>query len=108
MLRTGAQWRELPKKYPPRQTVHGRFQQWVRSGQLGKALRVLAEKLRQEGKLDPDEGFIDCSFAAAKKGALQRARPSGAKARRSWPSPHETELVNETLAGSFLEELPRN
>lgn len=46
ILRTGAQWRELPKKYPPYQTVHGRFQQWVRSGQLEKALRVLAEKLR--------------------------------------------------------------
>lgn len=29
ILRTGAQWRELPKKYPPYQTVHGRFQQWV-------------------------------------------------------------------------------
>lgn len=26
ILRTGAQWRELPKKYPPYQTVHGRFQ----------------------------------------------------------------------------------
>jgi transposase len=68
ILRTGAQWRELPEKYPPYQTVHGRFQQWVRSGQLEKALRVLAEKLHEEGKLDLDEGFIDGSFAAAKKG----------------------------------------
>jgi hypothetical protein len=77
----------LPQKYPPYQTVHGRFQQWVRSGQLEKALRVLAGKLRQEGKLDAEEGFIDGSFAAAKKGASQWARPSGAKGRRSWPSP---------------------
>ena len=79
ILRTGAQWRELPEKYPPYQTVHGRFQQWVRSGQLEKALRALAEKLREEGKLDLDEGFIDGSFAAAKKGALRWERPSGAK-----------------------------
>lgn len=69
ILRTGAQWRELPERYPPYQTVHGRFQQWVRGGQLEKALRVLAEKLREEGKLDLEEAFIDGSFASAKKGA---------------------------------------
>src|SRR6266568_5566237 len=74
ILRTGAQWRELPSMYPPDQTVHGRFQQWVRSGQLEKALRILTEKLRQEGKLNPDEGWIDGSFAVAKKGALQWAK----------------------------------
>jgi transposase len=93
ILRTGAQWRELPEKYPPYQTVHGRFQQWVRSGQLEKALRVLAEKLREEGKLDLDEGFIDGSFAAAKKGAWRWEGPSGARGRRSWPSPLETAFL---------------
>jgi transposase len=93
ILRTGAQWRELPEKYPPYQTVHGRFQQWVRSEQLERALRALAEKLREEGKLDLDEGFIDGSFAAAKKGALQWEKPSGAKGRRSWPSPPETAFL---------------
>ena len=30
VLGTGAQWRELPEKYPPYQTCHRRFQQWVR------------------------------------------------------------------------------
>jgi transposase len=37
ILRTGPQWRELPKKYPAYQTCHRRFQQWVRSGQLNRA-----------------------------------------------------------------------
>jgi len=45
ILRTGAQWRELPKKYPPYQTCHRRFQRWVRSGQRNKALRALARGL---------------------------------------------------------------
>jgi transposase len=85
ILRTGAQWRELLKKYPPYQTVHGRFQQWVRGGQLEKALRVLAEKLREEGKLDLDEAFIDGSFASAKKGASPWEKPSGARGQISWP-----------------------
>ena len=46
VLGTGAQWRELPEKYPPYQTCHRRFQQWVRSGYRGGGvyeLRVGAE-----------------------------------------------------------------
>jgi transposase len=41
-LGTGAQWRELPEKYPPFQTCRRRFQQWVRSGRLEQALKRLA------------------------------------------------------------------
>jgi len=40
VLGTGAQWRELPKKYPPYQTCHRRFQQWVREGELERILRA--------------------------------------------------------------------
>ena len=32
ILRTGAAWADLPERYPPYQTCHRRFQQWVRSG----------------------------------------------------------------------------
>ena len=32
VLGTGAQWRELPEKYPPYQTCHRRFQQWAPLG----------------------------------------------------------------------------
>ena len=38
VLGTGAQWREMPEKYPPYQTCHRRFQQWVRTGKLEEAL----------------------------------------------------------------------
>jgi transposase len=55
---TGAQWRELPEKYPPLQTCHRRFQQWVRSGKLGLGLRKLTEHLRAAGKLNFDEAFV--------------------------------------------------
>ena len=34
VLRTGAPWAELPDLYPPYQTCHRRFQQWVRTGIL--------------------------------------------------------------------------
>jgi transposase len=86
VLGTGAQWRELPKKYPPYQTCHRRFQQWVREGKLEDILRVLAEELHARGKLELEEGFIDASFTGAKKGALRSGPPSAARARRSSPS----------------------
>jgi transposase len=40
MLGPGAQWRELPEKYPSYQTCHRRFQQWVREGKVEGILRV--------------------------------------------------------------------
>src|SRR5262245_21314573 len=30
ILRTGAQWQDVPERYPPYQTCHRRFQRWVR------------------------------------------------------------------------------
>src|SRR5579864_1115570 len=86
ILRTGAQWRELPAKYPLYQTCHRRFQQWVRSGQLEKALRALAKELHRRGLLPLEEGLLDGSFASAKKGAWPWGRPNAARGRRSWPS----------------------
>jgi transposase len=115
ILRTGAQWRELPRKYPAYPTCHRRFQQWVRSGQLNKALRALARELHGHGLLPPEEGLLDGTFASAKKGGLAvrpTKRGKGTKimaiaAVTSLPlavtvdraSPHETILVEETLAG---------
>ncbi len=32
VLRTGCQWKALPREFGPGTTVHDRFQQWVRSG----------------------------------------------------------------------------
>jgi transposase len=69
VLRTGAPWHDLPGRYPPYQTCHRRFQHWQRTGVLRRLLRRLAEDLRDRGKLDLTEAFIDASFSSAKKGA---------------------------------------
>lgn len=87
ILRTGAQWSELPRdKFPPYQTCHRRFQQWVRAGTLVKVLRGLAEDLLARGQLDLAETFIDASFSGAKKGAVQLVQHAAAKGARSWQS----------------------
>ena len=84
ILRTGAPWADLPGRFPPYQTCHRRFKQWVRAGVLRQILEGLAEDLRSRGKLDLSECFIDAAFVAAKKGALEWALPSAAKVRSSW------------------------
>jgi len=84
ILRTGAQWRELPNKYPPYQTCHRYFQRWSESRKLGKLLRRLAKDLIERGELEVEEGFIDGSLSTAKKGGLALVEQSVAKGARSW------------------------
>ena len=97
VLGTGAQWRELPEKYPPFQTCHRRFQQWVRNGKLEEALRRLAKHLHERGQLNLEEAFVDATFASAKKGASPSAPPAAARARRSPLSPLLTVFLSPYL-----------
>lgn len=84
ICRTGAPWKDLPEKYPPYQTCHRRFQEWVNATIWEKILIKLAVDLKKRGHIDLAECFIDGSFAAAKKGALELAKPSVARVPRSW------------------------
>ncbi len=84
ILRTGAPWADLPERYPPYQTCHRRFQQWVRSGVMRGVLEALAEDLRLRGGFDLHEAFIDGTFAPAKRGAMASGKPSVARGPRSW------------------------
>jgi transposase len=98
VLGTGAQWRELPNKYPPYQTCHRRFQQWVREGKLERILRVLAEELQARGKLQLEEAFLDASFTGAKKGASRSNPPNAARERKSSLSPMITVFLSPLVS----------
>lgn len=69
VMRTGAPWHDMPNRYPPYQTCHRRFQEWIRSGTFEKILRILVEDVKERGDLDLTECFIDGTFVVAKKGA---------------------------------------
>ena len=84
VLRTGAPWHDLPPRYPPYQTCHRRFQVWQRTGVLERVLQGLAEDLRDRGKLDLSEAFIDASFSSAKKGAPPLALLDAVRGAKSW------------------------
>src|SRR5215510_8169965 len=83
--RTGAPWQDMPGRYPPYQTCHGRFQEWVKAVTFESILRKLVEDVKERGGLDLTEGFIEGTFVMAKKGARGWEKPSGAKVQSSWP-----------------------
>lgn len=84
VLRTGAQWADLPERYPPYQTCHRRFQEWASEGVLRRVMEALAQDLEERGELDLSECFIDGTFVSAKKGARKSVRLNGARVARSW------------------------
>jgi len=85
ILRTGARWQDLPKRYPSYQTCHRRFQEWTELEVIQKILEQIAQDLYEQGDLDLSECFIDGSFVAAKKGDLKLAKQRKGKALRLWP-----------------------
>jgi transposase len=99
ILRTGAPWGDLPERYPPKSTCHRRFQEWNESGVFAKILTGLAQDLKDRGGIDLSEGFIDGTFAPAKKGAMIAIDATSAQ-------PHEITLVDKTLDACFLEHVP--
>src|SRR4051812_16008619 len=50
ILRTGCQWRYLPKDFPPKSTVWRYFDQWRRDGTLGAIHDALRTKVRTAEK----------------------------------------------------------
>ena len=122
VLGAGAQGRELAEKYPPYQTCHRRFQQWVRTGKLAEALQPLVRHLQEQDKLKFAEALVDATLASAKKGGLgvgPTRRGKGTKimavaAANRLPlavsvqsaAPAECPLGEEVLAASFRDELP--
>ena len=84
VMRTGAPWHDMPNRYPPYQTCHRRFQEWVKAGTFETILRRLVEDVKERGELDLTECFIDGTFVMAKKGAQEWEKPSGARVQSSW------------------------
>ncbi|MGA9063457.1 MAG: transposase [Terracidiphilus sp.] len=86
ILRTGAPWQDLPRRYGSYQTCLRRFQQWQRSGVLDGILWALCEDLLARGQLGLDETCVDASFSGAKRGVIALVQHAAAKGARSWQS----------------------
>ena len=74
VLRTGCQWRQLPKDFPPRSTVYNYFWEWTRYGVLDRIHHILLVKVREmEGReASPTAAIIDTqAVKATEKGGLE-------------------------------------
>jgi transposase len=65
IVRTGAQWRQLPHEYPPWSTVYWRFRRWRLDGTWERLNTALRERLRvRVGRQhQPSAGIIDSQSA---------------------------------------------
>jgi len=86
VLTTGCQWRQLPKDFPPRSTVHEWFVRWHCSGALDRLHFALYQMARElAGKeASPTAAIVDSqSVKSAEKGGRASMRTATTRARKS-------------------------
>ena len=76
-MRTGVQWRDLPERYGPWQTVYGLFRRWQRDGTWKQILTRLQAQADAEGLITWDVS-VDSTVA--------RAHQHAAGARKKGPT----------------------
>lgn len=68
ILDHGAKWKDLPRRFGSKSTVHRWFQRWVKEGVFEKILRDAGRFVESRGEYRVYECFIDATFARAKGG----------------------------------------
>jgi transposase len=85
ILATGAQWRDLPPRYPPWQTCYAYFRRWERDGTWDHIHQALRRTLRSEyNAIDFTLFCIDSTIVRAHKAAAGAGKKL---ARRRAPRP---------------------
>ena len=82
VLRTGAQWIEMPKRYGIYSTAWRRLKRWEEDSTWEKLWHKLVQVLSQTDKLCLEVGYVDGTFAPAKKGGVPLVRRRKAKVPR--------------------------
>jgi transposase len=68
MLDNGAKWKDLPRRFGSKSTVHRWFQKWVRDGIFENILRDAGRCVEEHDGYRLYECFIDATFSKARGG----------------------------------------
>jgi transposase len=85
LVRTGCQWRYLPKDFPPKSTVWGYFDEWRHNGTLERIHDVLRDRVRREETSRPrhtasiDSQSVDTSSGGEARGRDNAKNVNGRK-----------------------------
>lgn len=77
LTRCGARWQDLPIEYGNHKTAHRRYQEWIRAGLIDALYGIVLGLAQEKGIVDINEGFIDATFAPAKKGRHRGTHKKG-------------------------------
>jgi transposase len=124
ILDTGAQWRCLPKDFPPRSTCHYWLKKWSQDGTFETMYQLLIELAVEDGAIDLSDAFVDATFVRSKGGHDEVGNTKCGKGSKMMAivdknglpvsisihsaSPHEATLVEEALDMIATDHRPKN
>lgn len=84
-LRTGCQWRAIPREFGSGPTCHRRFQEWERAGVFQKMFVCMLHYYDHRRGIQWQWGALDSVIVKAPKGGISRDRtqPTGRSSARS-------------------------
>ncbi|MER8226284.1 transposase [Streptomyces sp. NPDC094143] len=68
-FRTGVPWRDLPERFGPWQTVHGRFARWAADGTFDRLLAAAQQRAEVDWMVALDSTIVRAHQHTAAKGA---------------------------------------
>jgi transposase len=74
ILRTGAPWRDLPKRYGCWSTVASRFYRWQKASLWQRLFEAVQQQADAEGKINWDVHYIDSTIVRAHQHAAVSSR----------------------------------